>query len=205
MDTLAQDVLVTPPFVRISRMIRDFSAQDIVAGNREANLRQAVEDTVNAYAKAQGVSVQEIRMREIAGEQPSADELSMSTYEYETLVSCERFLSWTTPDGSIAGFLRLSLPHPQEAEAVLGSPDAMIREVHVYGRVSELGLKQPGAQHRGLGRTLVEEACRQAAEKGYPAIKVISAVGTREYYRGLGFKDAGLYQRRELQTGNLPA
>lgn len=101
--------------------------------------------------------------------------------------------------------MRLSLPHPQEAEAVLGSPDAMIREVHVYGRVSELGLKQPGAQHRGLGRTLVEEACRQAAEKGYPAIKVISAVGTREYYRGLGFKDAGLYQRRELQTGNLPA
>ena len=198
LDVLAQDVLVTPPFVRISRMIRDFSAQDIVAGSREANLRQAVEDTVAAYAKTQGVPVQEIRMREIAGEQPSANELAMHTYEYETLVSTERFLSWTTQDGSIAGFLRLSLPQPEAATAALGSPDAMIREVHVYGRVSELGLQQPGAQHRGLGRTLVEEACRQAAEKGYPAIKVISAVGTREYYRGLGFADTGLYQTREL-------
>lgn len=203
LDVLAQDVLVTPPFVRISRMIRDFSAQDIVAGSREANLRQAVEDAVAAYSKAQGKPVQEIRMREIAGEQPSAGQLAMSTYEYETLVSCERFLSWTTHDGSIAGFLRLSLPQPQHAKAVLGAPDAMIREVHVYGRVSELGLQQPGAQHRGLGRSLVEEACRQAAKKGYPAIKVISAVGTREYYRGLGFKDAGLYQKKELQADCL--
>lgn len=75
----------------------------------------------------------------------------------------------------------------------------MIRELHVYGRVSELGQVQPGAQHRGLGRALVEEACAQAAREGYGAVDVISAVGTRPYYRRIGFSDHGLYQRRRLR------
>ena len=75
----------------------------------------------------------------------------------------------------------------------------MIREVHVYGRVAAIhASEQGGAQHLGLGRQLVEEACRLAREAGYPAINVISSVGTRAYYRGLGFEDAGLYQRRTL-------
>jgi elongator complex protein 3 len=50
----------------------------------------------------------------------------------------------------------------------------------------------------GLGRALVEDACRRAREAGFAAINVISAIGTRNYYRGLGFDDAGLYQRRSL-------
>lgn len=44
----------------------------------------------------------------------------------------------------------------------------------------------------------MEEACAQAAVAGYAAVNVISAVGTRAYYRRLGFKDAGLYQKRSL-------
>ena len=76
--------------------------------------------------------------------------------------------------------------------------EAMIREVHVYGKVAALHRTGEGTQHLGLGRALVEEACRQAAEAGYGAVNVISAVGTRVYYRNLGFTDAGLYQRRPL-------
>ena len=76
--------------------------------------------------------------------------------------------------------------------------EAMIREVHVYGKVAALHRTGEGTQHLGLGRALVEEACRQAAEAGFAAVNVISAVGTRAYYRRLGFKDAGLYQRRPL-------
>ena len=74
----------------------------------------------------------------------------------------------------------------------------MIREVHVYGKVAALRRTGEGTQHLGLGRALVEEACAQATAAGYTAINVISAVGTRVYYRNLGFKDAGLYQKRPL-------
>jgi len=83
----------------------------------------------------------------------------------------------------------------------------MIREVHVYGRVAGLGSSTDGAaQHVGLGRALVEEACRLAREAGYAQIAVISAVGTRAYYRGLGFYDHGLYQLRPLTgDGTVPS
>ena len=93
-------------------------------------------------------------------------------------------------DGDAALFARLGLPvRPDEA---------MIREVHVYGAVAHLNQTGSGVQHLGLGRRLVERACAVARAAGYARVNVISSVGTRNYYRGLGFADAGLYQQREL-------
>ena len=116
-------------------------------------------------------------------------------------------MQWVTPDGYIAGFLRLSLPSKQAVRALsdeLGDTapvllgEAMIREVHVYGMATRVGAAGPSAQHHGLGRQLIERACELAREAGYSRINVISAVGTREYYRRLGFVDNGLYQQRRL-------
>ena len=44
----------------------------------------------------------------------------------------------------------------------------------------------------------MHRACDIAREEGYTRIHVISSVGTREYYRKLGFVDAGLYQSMKL-------
>lgn len=182
---LADCVMETPPYTRISRMIRDISSSDIVAGNKKTNLRQMVE------AKVQADGVQEMRMREIATSDVDAGSVALETVGYETHNTSERFLQFVTAEGRLAAFLRLSLPKAQHESA-------MIREVHVYGRVSRLHESKEGTQHTGLGRTLVEEACRKAAQAGYVRIKVISAIGTRGYYRRLGFEDGGLYQVREL-------
>lgn len=191
-DVLVRDVFATPVYTRISRMIRDISSCDIVAGNKKTNLRQLVEARVEERARQSGEAVREIRQREISTDAVTLDELSLECVSYETSVSTERFLQWVTPQGRIAGFLRLSLYHEGLRDA------AMIREVHVYGKVARLGAAGEGAQHLGLGRRLVEEACDQARAAGFNAIDVISSVGTRNYYRGLGFADAGLYQRRAL-------
>ena len=194
---LADDVRATPCFTRISRMIRDISAHDIVAGSKKANLRQAVE----ARLAAEGATVREIRCREIATDDVDAAQLALREHAYATEGTSERFLEWVTPEGRIAGFLRLSLPErtvEQEALSPCAPGEAMIREVHVYGTAARLGKAGEGAQHQGLGRQLVERACAIAAAEGYRAANVISAVGTREYYRRLGFEDAGLYQRRAL-------
>ena len=56
-NLLAEDVLVTPPFTRISRMIRDISAHDIMTGNKKVNLRQLVDLELAKRAQP----VQEIR------------------------------------------------------------------------------------------------------------------------------------------------
>lgn len=199
LDVLVADVLATPPFCRISRMIRDFSSNDILVGNKKPNLRQLVERRLEQTGDAG--EVREIRFREVAMRAIDASSLRLDVVAYETTNTRERFLQWVTPDGSIAGFLRLSLPTQAYVEqlgerAPVGAGEAMIREVHVYGVATPLGEEASSAQHLSLGRRLVERACAMAREEGYGRVNVISAVGTRAYYRDLGFVDHGLYQQR---------
>lgn len=204
LDVLAADIVATPAFCRVSRMIRDFSSKDIVAGNKKPNLRQMVERRLAASGQER---VREIRYREIGSDAPDPAELEMDVVAYSTPTSEERFLQWVTPEGKIAGFLRLSLPDQRFVaectkrygdDAPVGAGEAMIREVHVYGVAARVGQEGTAAQHRGLGRSLVARACELALEAGFGRINVISAVGTREYYRSLGFLDHGLYQQKAL-------
>lgn len=201
MDVLVYDTLITPPFIRISRMIREFASPNIVDGNRKVNLRELVE----IEARKSGKPVQEIRFREINNKEIDPDTLILDVYPYETTSTSERFLQWITPGNKIAGFTRLSMPnqdyvkeHLDELEVGLG--EAMIREVHVYGRVAKLGKKTLGAQHMGLGRQLIYNAATIAKDNGYTKLNVISSVGTREYYRGLGFEDGTYYQQLDLEN-----
>ena len=203
LDVLTFDTLVTPPFTRISRMIRDISAHDIVAGNKKANLRQLVENQLSEH----NATVTEIRYREISTSTINRDELTLETIEYETTMSTEYFLQWVTPQKKIAGFLRLSLPNQAFIQACqnqatasneefpLKANEAMIREVHVYGAVAGLHKTGKGAQHQGLGKQLIQTAAGIAKNHGYQKLNVISSVGTREYYRKQGFVDNGLYQQ----------
>lgn len=205
-DVLVQDVLNTPPYVRISRMIRDISATDILVGNKHTNLRQMVEQELAAEDVAS--RVQEIRFREINQQQVRAAELTLQDFAYTTAVSDEHFLQWVTADNKIAGFCRLSLPHWDKltagacdvsADELLVQPgQAMIRELHVYGQALSLGSEGMSAQHQGLGQKLLAKASFIAAEAGYTSLNVISSIGTRAYYRAQGFTDAGLYQQKAL-------
>ena len=205
-DVLVQDVLATPPYVRISRMIRDISATDILVGNKHTNLRQMVEQELAAEDVAN--RVQEIRFREINQQQVRAAELTLQDFVYTTAVSDEHFLQWVTADNKIAGFCRLSLPHWDKltagacdvtANELLVQPgQAMIRELHVYGQALSLGSEGMSAQHQGLGQKLLAKASSIAAEAGYTSLNVISSIGTRAYYRAQGFTDAGLYQQKAL-------
>ena len=203
---LADNVLATPPYTRISRMIRDFSSGDIVDGNKKVNLREVVEAQADRLAAQNDTPIQEIRHRELAGAQTEIGKLSLVDFEYETSNTNEHFLQWVTPENRIAGFLRLSLPCQHEVEKLqeteaafpIEAEQAMIREVHVYGKVAQLHGEGQNAQHRGLGKALVERACEIALDAGYRSINVISAIGTRGYYARLGFESAGLYQKRSL-------
>ena len=206
-DVLVTDTLATPPYMRISRMIRDISACDIMAGNKKTNLRQMVENAIDKAGA--GGDVREIRYREISTDDPDIAALTLEVYPYTTAVSREFFLQWITPKQRIAGFCRLSLPDQaliadRADELPVNPGEAMIREVHVYGKVASLVHGDPtqgaarGAQHLGLGKQLVEKACDIAREAGFSRINVISSIGTRGYYRHLGFNDNGLYQQRSL-------
>ena len=194
---LADCIEATPRWVRLTRVVRDFSAHDVAAGTHTANLREVAEREL----ARRGARIREIRHREVRGSVPAEPTgLSLHTTRYATSVGEERFLEWVDAADRLAGFLRLALPDGEPVfEELRGC--AVLREVHVYGASLGLGEREPGAaQHAGLGRALVEEAARQAAAAGYRELAVIAAVGTRPWYRRLGFRDRGLYPKLALDV-----
>jgi elongator complex protein 3 len=184
----------TPRYCRLARMIRDISSEDIVAGNRISNFREVAERALHAAgARACEIRSREIRGREISGEP------TLRTTSYATSIGEERFIEFVTEGDHILGFCRLALPERASFIDELGTA-ALLREVHVYGASLALGDRHDArAQHRGLGTRLIEEAARQARERGYRDLAVVSAVGTRGYYRQRGFSDGALYQHLALQ------
>lgn len=193
-EVLVAAFLHAPDYVRLTRVIRDIPSTDIVVGNKKTNFRQIAEDEI----KRRGLKSQEIRSREIQGRKVAMADLHLDEVHYSTSIGEEIFLQYVTADHKIAGFLRLSLPTVPPITDELQDA-AMIREVHVYGKSVSFGKSEEGkAQHLGLGTKLIERAVAIAQERGYPRLAVISAVGTREYYRKRGFMDHNLYQIRTL-------
>jgi elongator complex protein 3 len=184
----------TPEYCRLTRVIRDIPSTDIVVGNQMTNFRQVVEREL----AARGQRSADIRAREVRFKSVDADELFLDELAYSSSCSDEVFLQYITKGRDIAGFLRLSLPKESPITDELVDA-AMIREAHVYGQALEIGVNETGrAQHLGLGTKLIERAVEIARERGYKRLAVISAIGTREYYRKRGFVDGGLYQARLL-------
>jgi elongator complex protein 3 len=185
-----------PRYCRLARVIRDISSGDIVAGNRQSNFREVAEQQLRLL----GEQPVEIRSREIRTDRvASAASATLCTTAYATGSGEERFIEFVSPDTDrILGFCRLSLPAAASFVAEIRA-SALIRELHVYGASLSLGERhQERAQHQGFGRRLLDEAARQAAEQGFTDLAVISAIGTRPYYRTRNFVDAELYQHRAL-------
>lgn len=199
LGVVSECLLKTPEYCRLTRVIRDIPGDDIVDGNKVTNFREVVE----RHLTERGLSSRDIRAREIRDGNVKPDELRLVPLRYASSIGDEIFLQFVTAEDKIVGFCRLSLPSEAVFLEELGR-SAMIREVHVYGGIvsfdGRAGTEGRGkSQHLGLGRRLVEEAARIATDQGFDNLAVISAIGTRHYYRGLGFEDGRLYQHRALE------
>lgn len=194
LEILTAAFALTPEYCRLTRVVRDIPSTDIVVGNKMTNFREVVDQAM----QQRGISTGDIRSREIRHSTVVIDDLMLDEVYYESSSSQEIFLQYITRNREIAGFLRLSLPTLPPITPELENA-AMIREVHVYGQSLQLGENETGrAQHAGLGKNLIEHTVTIAREHGYQQLAVISAIGTREYYRKRGFIDGALYQIRPL-------
>lgn len=185
----------TPAYCRITRMIRDIPSQEIVVGNTKSNFRQIAESYVNKTKQ----KMQDIRSREIRSTVFDPKEVKLKITNYKTSISQEKFLQFVYGD-KILAFLRLSLPIIKKNNVIEELNDvAMIREIHVYGRSLSIGQRgEEKAQHFGFGKKLILKAVALSKKAGYKKLAVISAIGTKEYYRKRGFSDGKLYQFLEL-------
>ncbi len=190
-----QSVLVTTPrYCRLARVIRDISSGDIVAGNRLSNFREVAQRALGAEQP----QVVEMRSREIRDAPFAGAQVELKATRYSTSSGEELFLEFVTQHDRLLGFCRLSLPRVPSAVPELAR-SALVRELHVYG--GSLGLEQrhaERAQHQGLGQRLLHAAARHAHAAGFVDLAVISAVGTRAYYRKRAFVDGALYQHLAL-------
>jgi len=182
----------TPEYCRLTRIVRDIPGTEIVTGNKSTNLRQLVE------TKAVLAVAHDIRAREIKGEAIKTEDIALEDTIYETPTSTEHFLQYITKERKIIGFLRLSIPRIQSFIDELKDA-AIIREIHVYGQSISVGSENGiAAQHQGLGKALIKKAIEISSQHSFKKVSVISAIGTRQYYRDNGFMDGEIYQHTIL-------
>lgn len=198
LEVLTKSMLETPKYCRLTRIIRDIPKQEIMAGNTKSNFRQIAEEDL----KKQGLTCNCIRCREVRSKDvESLGEPTLDVLEYKSSAGKEFFISYNA-SGKILGFLRLLLPEPHAASYIEElKNNAIIREVHVYGKLVGIGKSSNNrAQHLGLGKRLILKAENLAKDNNYPVISVISAIGTRKYYakRGYDMKDDQLYMHKNL-------
>ncbi len=197
---LAEYFVETPPYVRIQRVQREIPLYMTIDGNRIGNLRENVE----YYLKSLGLRCRCIRCREVGrrireGIKINEENIRLNIIKYEASEGVEYFISYEENIAdALIGFIRLRLPSRvlrRELEEA-----AIVRELHVYGKMSPVKHKSEDSwQHKGYGSRLLAKAEEIASsELNVKKIVVISGVGVREYYYKRGYVRDGPYVSKRL-------
>jgi len=200
---------ITPPWVRVNRIQRDFKeAKEGVLGFTSESIKTNLAQIVKNEAEAAGIYCQCIRCCEVGSETYNKEHIQYNILPFTSSGAQEYFISATVPSLNrplLLGFLRLRLSSALEQSVIpeIRGRVAMIRELHVYGRVKQVGATSnssdsAGTQHFGLGKTLLNIAESIALDRGFNEIAVISGIGVRDYYRKRGYQLNGTYMIKEL-------
>lgn len=180
-DLLVKCKVFIPEYTRITRLFRDIPSNNILDGVKDSNLREEVQKLM----KMRKLSCNCIRCREIKNER--FNDYQLSVINYHTNISTEYFIQAVSDNNKLLGYLRLSLYKKRKR---LGNNycKAMIREIHVYGKSLNINEKSTKhSQHKGIGKKLLIQSFKIAKEQKINALFVISAIGTRKYYKKFGF------------------
>lgn len=198
---LAKILTLVPPWVRIYRIQRDIPMPLVTSGVEYGNLRELV----LAKMEELGTKCRDVRTREVGIQdihhQVRPEQVELIRRDYTANGGWETFLSYEDPQQDILiGLLRLRKCSDQTFLPELVDRCSIVRELHVYGSVVPVHSRDPTKfQHQGFGTLLMEEAERIAREEhGSVKLAVIAGVGTRHYYRKLGFELDGPYMSKKL-------
>jgi elongator complex protein 3 len=210
-DLVARILAMLPPWVRAYRVQRDIPMPLVTSGVEHGNLRELA----LARAGQLGLRVRDVRTRE-AGIQRlhggvAAADLELVRRDYAASGGWETFLAYEDPRRDVlVALLRLRKPRSDPAADATRQPAlrgavSIVRELHTYGAavaVHARASSEDRHQHRGYGTLLMEEAERIARhEHGSDRVAVISGVGTRAYYRRLGYELEGAYMVKRWGVG----
>jgi elongator complex protein 3 len=192
-----------PPWVRIMRVQRDIPAKLIEAGVKLSNLRQIALEKLGA----QGGRCRCIRCREVGHRwlkdkvKPDPDNITIQTVTENASEGLELFISAEdTLNDVLVGYVRLRIPSEKATRPEITLKSAIVRELRVYGPLVPVGKHLTEAwQHQGYGGILLSEAERISLEDfNRNKVVVISALGTKQYYKHFGYSYAGPYVSKTL-------
>uniref|UniRef100_A0A6I8SS21 Elongator complex protein 3 n=1 Tax=Xenopus tropicalis TaxID=8364 RepID=A0A6I8SS21_XENTR len=200
-DLVARILALVPPWTRVYRVQRDIPMPLVSSGVEHGNLRELA----LARMKDLGTECRDVRTREVGIQEIHHKvrpyQVELIRRDYVANGGWETFLSYEDPEQDILiGLLRLRKCSEQSFRPELKGGVSIVRELHVYGSVVPISSRDPSKfQHQGFGMLLMEEAERIAREEhGSWKIAVISGVGTRNYYRKLGYELEGPYMVKKL-------
>lgn len=200
-DLIARILALVPPWTRVYRVQRDIPMPLVSSGVEHGNLRELA----LARMKDLGTQCRDVRTREVGIQEIHHKlrpfEIELIRRDYVANGGWETFLSYEDPEQDIlVGLLRLRKCSEQTFRPELIGGCSVVRELHVYGSVVPVSARDPSKfQHQGFGMLLMEEAERIALqEHGSVKIAVISGVGTRNYYRKIGYELEGPYMVKSL-------
>lgn len=201
-DLVAKILALVPPWTRVYRVQRDIPMPLVTSGVEHGNLRELA----LARMKDLGTTCRDVRTREVGIQEIHNKvrpyEVELIRRDYVANGGWETFLSYEDPAQDIlVGLLRLRKCSDQTFRPELKERCSIVRELHVYGSVVPVNARDPTKfQHQGFGMLLMEEAERIARdEHGSKKLAVISGVGTRNYYRKLGYELNGPYMSKSLE------
>jgi len=191
---------IVPKYVRISRVLRDIPSKFIVAG-----LKDSLRDIVRERMKKEAIECKCIRCREFGHRTRAGWEVGeprLVRMDYDACGGKEVFLSFEDENETLFGLLRLRIqtqPVPVLKHVGDGC-SAIVRELHVFGPEVPLNEKlRNTAQHRGLGRELLQEAERIARDEFRASrMAILSGTGAREYYVEFDYTLQGDYMVKRL-------
>ncbi|XP_029902878.1 elongator complex protein 3 [Myripristis murdjan] len=200
-DLVARILALVPPWTRVYRVQRDIPMPLVSSGVEHGNLRELA----LARMKDMGTECRDVRTREVGIQEIHHKvrpyQVELVRRDYVANGSWETFLSYEDPEQDILiGLLRLRRCSPESFRPELKGGVSIVRELHVYGSVVPVSSRDPSKfQHQGFGMMLMEEAERIAREEhGSAKLAVISGVGTRNYYRKMGYELEGPYMMKDL-------
>eukprot|EP00127_Corallochytrium_limacisporum_P004749 Clim_evm103s172 gene=Clim_evmTU103s172 len=200
-DLVAKILALVPPWTRVYRVQRDIPMPLVTSGVEYGNLRELALARVKDF----GMQCRDVRTREVGIQEihhkvrPYSVELIRRDYYGNG--GWETFLSYEDPEqGILIGLLRLRKCSEATFRPELKDRCSIVRELHVYGSVVPISSRDPTKfQHQGFGILLMEEAERITVEEhGNVKLAVISGVGTRGYYRKLGYELEGPYMVKHV-------
>lgn len=202
-DVIAQVLAMVPPWTRVYRIQRDIPMPLVTSGVDHGNLRElALERMAELDLQCRDVRTREVGMVQIH-QRINPDQVEFIRRDYTANGGWETFLSYEDPVADILiGLLRLrQISSASFRPEMTGKRCSMVRELHVYGSAVPLQARDPTKfQHQGYGTLLMEEAERIARDEHLSdKILVIAGVGTRHYYRKLGYELEGPYMSKSLR------